>query len=550
MAEVSPPSTFSFADIWEYAVDRVPEREALVCGDRRLTFADLDDRANRFAAHLAAAGIGKDDTFGIFSPNCTEWIEAQLAGWKLGALPVNVNHRYSSAELGDLLADARAVGLVFDALLSDVIAGLGAERLEALRVMVAIGESAAVESLPAGATTWDAIQRANAGVSRPNVTRSGDDHYLIYTGGTTGRPTGVLWRQEDAFFACFGGGDPMRINPVTEPEELAEHIMDAPATYLCIAPLMHAAGQWVGTSWLWAGSRVVLVPGSLDPAATWDLIDAEGVNLFTVVGDAVGKPMLETFLEHPGRWSAESVFSISNGGAPMSPSLKTRYIETFPNAFFVDGFGSSETGAQGSQRIAAAAGDGGSPQPHSGVAHFAPYGDDTAVLDDDLNRVEPGSGVIGRVALRGRIPIGYLYDPERTAATFVTHDGDRWVLTGDHATVEADGTVSLLGRGSGCINTGGEKVFAEEVEMALHAHPDVVDVVVVGRPDERWGSAVCAIVQARIGATPDLDDLREFLRAELAGYKLPKHLVVVDGIKRSPAGKADYRWAADIVARS
>lgn len=550
MSEVAPPRTLNFADVWEYAADRVPEREALVCGNRRLTYRDLEQRANRFAAHLAAAGVTRGDTFGIFAPNSTEWIEAQLAGWKLGALPVNVNHRYGSSELADLLGDARAIGLVFDRALSEVVAGLGPDRLGTMRVLVAIDLPGSIEPsvpLPDRAVTWDEVQQEHARAGRPRVQRDGEDRYLIYTGGTTGRPKGVVWRQEDAFHACFGGGDPMRMNPVTAPEQLADHIMESPASYLCMAPLMHAAGQWVATSWLWAGSRVVLVPGSFDPETIWDLIDIEQINLFTVVGDATGKPLMDCWDANPGRWQASSVFSISNGGAPMSPVLKARFITTFPNQYFVDGFGSSETGAQGSQRITAAA-DSDDDAPHSGVARFAPYGPDTAVLDEALQRVTPGSGTIGRVALKGRIPIGYLHDPDRTAATFIEHAGDRWVLTGDFATVESDGTVNLLGRGSQCINTGGEKVFSEEVEMALQGHPDVADVLVVGIPDERWGEAVGAVVQPRLGRIIELDELRSFLEGTLAGYKHPKRLIAVDEIRRSPAGKADYRWARSITS--
>ncbi len=555
MVEVAAPRTFNFADVWEHAADRVPEREALVCGDRRLTYADLDDRANRFAAQLSAAGIVRGDTFGIYAPNCTEWIEAQLAGWKLGALPVNINHRYGARELGELLDDARATGLVFDRARADAVVGLGPERLAAMRLLVTVdvpgSSTGAGGPPPAGTVGWNEMLDANGGATRPDVERSGEDHYLIYTGGTTGRPKGVLWRQEDAFFACFGGGDPMRMNPVTRPAQLAEHITASPATYLCLAPLMHAAGQWVATSWLWAGSRVVLVPGSFEPESVWDLVDAEEVNLFTVVGDATGKPLLDTWDANPGRWKASSLFSISNGGAPMSPTLKARYLEAFPDQIFVDGFGSSETGAQGSQRIAAASDDAARARVgRAGVAQFSPYGADTAVLDDRLEPVAADSATIGRVALKGRIPIGYLHDPERTAETFVEHDGERWVLTGDYATVGADGTVSLLGRGSQCINTGGEKVFVEEVEMALQAHPDIADVVVVGIPDERWGEAVGAVVEARDGKRVGRDDLRAFLTGSLAGYKHPRRVVAVDRIHRSPAGKADYRWARAVAGTS
>jgi acyl-CoA synthetase (AMP-forming)/AMP-acid ligase II len=552
----TPPTTFNLADAWEFAAGSVPDREALVCGDRRLTYAALDERANRVAAHLAEREIGAGDTVAIFAPNCTEWLESMIGAWKIRALPFNANHRYSSAELGDLLDDAGAVGLVFDRALSPVVAGLGDARLARLRTALAVqvpgSPSDEPSELPSGAEDFDAATDRHLGAGAPVAERSGDDRYLLYTGGTTGKPKGVLWRHEDAFFACFGGGDPMRMSPVTRPEELADHIADFEFTYLCIAPLMHAAGQWVAMSWLWAGCRVVLQPGSLDPEAVWDTVDAERVNLLTVVGDAVGKPLLDTWEANPGRWQAATLFSISNGGAPISATLKARIAAAFPSAMITDGFGSSETGAQGSQRLAAdtePADAASSEARRSGVAHFSPYGDSTAVLTEDLEPVRPGSGETGRVALRGRIPIGYLGDPVRTAETFVEHAGSRWVLTGDFATVEADGTINLLGRGSQCINTGGEKVFSEEVEMALQGHPDVADVVVVGVDDERWGQAVCAVVQAHPGASPDLDDLRERTRAVLAGYKLPKRLVLVDEIVRSPAGKADYRWAHEVANR-
>ena len=334
----------------------------------------------------------------------------------------------------------------------------------------------------------------------------------------------------------------MRMSQVSSPSEIPDHIADYQVTFLCVPPLMHASGQWVAMSWLWAGSKVVLLPGSFDPVRLWDTVAAEGANFFTVIGDAVAKPVLEAWNANPGRWDASSLMSISNGGAPISPTLKARIAAAFPDLYIVDGFGSSETGAQGSQRLEA---DGtAAAERTSGVARFVPYADDTAVLADNLERVAPGSGDVGRVALRGHIPIGYLHDEAKTAETFVEHGGDRWVLTGDFATVDQDGTISLLGRGSQCINTGGEKVFSEEVELALHGHPDVVDVLVVGVEDDRWGQAVCAVVQARPGSEPNLDALRDHARVTLAGFKLPKKLVLVDEVMRSPAGKADYQWAS------
>jgi acyl-CoA synthetase (AMP-forming)/AMP-acid ligase II len=302
---------------------------------------------------------------------------------------------------------------------------------------------------------------------------------------------------------------------------------------------MHAAAQWTTMSWLFAGGQTTLMPGSLDPEAVWQAVQDEAVNMLTVVGDAVGRPLMDAWDTHPGRWDVSSLFALSNGGAPMSPALKARIAAIFPSLALVDGFGSSETGAQGSQRLQP--GDAGRS---GGLTRFRAYAD-TVVLDEDLRPVEPGSGAIGRVGLRGRIPLGYHNDAEKTGETFVEVDGARHVLTGDMATVEADGTIALLGRGSQCINTGGEKVFPEEVEAALHGHSAVADVLVTGVPDERWGSAVVAVVQPKAGADPPtLDELRAHGRTTLAGYKLPKRLVLVDEVRRSPAGKADYRWAA------
>jgi acyl-CoA synthetase (AMP-forming)/AMP-acid ligase II len=305
---------------------------------------------------------------------------------------------------------------------------------------------------------------------------------------------------------------------------------------------MHAAGQWTVLSWLFAGGTVVLLPGSLDPELVWRTIGDEGVNLMTVVGDAVVRPLIDAW-EVSGPYEVSSLFSVGSGGAPLTPALKARFVEVLPNAIIVDGFGSSETGAQGAQRLtpgdAAAAGD--------GPAKFVPYGETTTVIDEETRQaVSPGSEQVGRVALRGRIPQGYYNDPEKTAATFVEWDGHRWVLTGDLATVDADGNINLLGRGSQVINTGGEKVFVEEVEAALKAQPAVYDAVVVGVADERWGQRVAAVVQLAPGVAADADALLAAVREELAGYKVPKTVTFVERVERSPAGKPDYRWAASV----
>ena len=366
--------------------------------------------------------------------------------------------------------------------------------------------------------------------------RSGDDRYLIYTGGTTGMPKGVEWRHEDAFFACIGGGDPMRMTgPVEAPSDVPGRIIDFDFVAFPLAPMMHAAAQWTSLSWLFCGARVVMNPGSFDARATWEAIERERVSTLIVVGDAMVRPLIDAWDEF-GPFDTSSLFAVGSGGAPLTASLKDRLMEILPTSMVTDGFGSSETGAQGAQRLQPGDRTGGSTR-------FVPMSDTTAVLDEERRIVQPGSGVIGRVALTGRIPLGYFGDPVKTAETFVEADGRRWVLTGDLATVETDGTIQLLGRGSQVINTGGEKVYPEEVEAALKSHPLVYDAVVVGVPDDRFGQRVCAVVQPRGDAVPSLDDLAAHCREHVAGYKIPRDLVLVDEVVRSPVGKPDYRWA-------
>lgn len=543
---VPPPLTYHYADLWEHAAARVPEREALVCGGRRLTYAELDARVNRLANALVAAGVQADEFIAIYLPNATEYIETMLAAWKMRAIPVNVNHRYVAGELRYLLSDSGASVLVCGRAQAPAVAALDDDDRASLRSILVVDEpdsdgptiAAAVALIDGGVAYDDAL--ADQAETAPRVDgRSGDDLYVLYTGGTTGLPKGVVWRMEDALFPCFGGGDPSRATEVSRPEEFAERVLDNALVFLCLPPLMHAAGQWVAISWLWAGSKVVLYTGGFDAERVWQIVEDEGVNLLTMVGDAVGRPMLDAWLANPGRWDVSALFSLSNGGAPLSPDLRLRLHETFPDKVINDGFGSSETGAQGGHRM-------GEDGKSDGVARFRPYSPDTVVWDDDNEPVRPGSEVAGRVARKGRIPLRYLNDEAKTAATFVEHGGERWVLTGDVATVDEDGSIQLLGRGSGCINTGGEKVFPEEVESVLHAVPAVADVVVVGAPDDRWGQAVCAVVQPAAGATVELDELRAHARSGLAGYKLPTRLVVVEEIHRSPAGKADLRWAKSV----
>jgi fatty-acyl-CoA synthase len=514
---------FNLADLFEVVADACPERLALVAGDVRLTYAALDGRANRLAHHLRQQGVQPGENIGIYAWNRAEWVEAMLAAFKLRAVPINVNYRYVEDELRYLIDNADLVALVHEPDFTPLVA---AARTSApgLRHTLEIGER---------------YERALAAQSpaRDFGPRAPDDLYILYTGGTTGMPKGVMWRSEDIFFGAMGGGN-FAGPPVARPEDLAASAAKPGVISLVTAPLMHGGGQWVtfitfttaGTLVLWTGRRY-------DAAEIWRLAARERVNSVMLVGDAMARPLAEALEGAAGaNLDLSALVAIGSGGAILSKAVKEQLRAALPNVIVLDSFGASETGANGSVM------DAGGP---AAGPRFT-MGEHTAVLDDDLRPLEPGSGVVGRLARRGHIPLGYYKDEAKTAATFV-HDreGVRWVVPGDFATVEADGTVTLLGRGSVSINTGGEKVFPEEVEAALKAHPDVFDAVVVGVPDERFGERVVALVLPRPGAQPSLEDLRAHCRGSIATYKAPRELHLVDQIVRTPAGKPDYRAARE-----
>jgi acyl-CoA synthetase (AMP-forming)/AMP-acid ligase II len=350
-------------------------------------------------------------------------------------------------------------------------------------------------------------------------------------------PKGVMWRQEDIFFAAMGGGDVMQQgNFIKTPEEIVERLPDPGLVSIPTPPLMHSSAHWGAFSTMLGGGKIVLPPpAAFDPKAIWTLVGREKANMLVIVGDAMGRPLVDELAEHREDYDTSSLLVIGSGGAILSASTKEQMTALLPTSFIVDGFGASETGQLGTKASMAGGGPEGGPK-------FA-VNAQTDVLGEDLRPVARGTGEVGRLARKGHIPLGYYNDPEKTASTFADVDGVRWVLPGDMATVDADGTVVLLGRGSGSINTGGEKVFPEEVEAALKAHPDIFDAVVVGVPDERWGERVVAIVQPRAGAAPDLAAVQAFCRERIAGYKVPRQLHVVETVVRSPNGKADYRWA-------
>ncbi len=524
---------FNLADLFESVVDQMGPATAMVSGGRRLDYRGLDRRANRLAHYFEAVGIRPGDHIGLQLANGTEYIEVMLACFKIRAVPINVNYRYGSDELTYLYGDAALAGLVFHSRFADAVTGaLGAvsETCRLLEVLdgstpsgIALDYERALESAPPG---------------REFPPRRPDDLYCVYTGGTTGMPKGVLWRHDDIFFAAMGGGDPLSLgNHIAVPDELAGRVLHPGMTALAIPPFIHAAGHWLAFSTLFGGGKVVtLKNGVFDPSEVWRLVEVESVNVIAVVGDAMARPLLDVLAAEPDRYDLSSLLAVGSGGALLSPSTKAELNRLLPGRAIADRFGSSETGQVGGE---APPGDPfGPPQLH--------VDDRTDVFDDDLNPVLPGSGEIGRLARGGHVPLGYLGDASKSATTFVETRGQRWALPGDAATVLRDGTITVFGRGSLCINTGGEKVFPDEVEAALKGYPAVRDAIVIGIPDERYGEQVVALVQPNQQCVIDAEALRRYGRDRLTGYKVPRTIVVVYEIMRSPTGKPDYPWARSV----
>ena len=525
---------FNLADLFEVVAGAVPDRTAVVAADTRLTYAALEERADRLASHLEAAGVGPGDHVGVYSYDRAEWIEAMLAAFKLRAVPINVNYRYVEDELAYLFGNADLVALVYEAGFTPRVAAVRSG-LPDLAVLVVLDDGSGLDAAAEGAVPYEDALAAGS-PDRPPGARSADDHYVLYTGGTTGLPKGTIWRHEDIFFAALQGGNPGG-DPVARPEQVAAAADRAPGVYLVCPPLMHGGGQWAALIALLSGGTVVLdVNRPFDPVAAWRLVEQEQVNSMMVVGDAMARPLADALAAPGAAYDTSSLLAVGSGGAILSPAVKDELRRLLPGVFVIDSFGASETGHNGSVLDL----DGPAAGPRFQV------NDSTAVLGDDGRPVAPGSGVVGRLARRGHIPLGYHKDPEKTAATFLEVDGVRWVVPGDAAVVEEDGTVLVLGRGSMCINTGGEKVYPEEVEAALKSHPDVFDALVVGVPDERFTERVAAVVRPRDGRAPTLEELAAHCRRTLAGYKVPRSLVLRDDVARTPVGKPDYRWARDV----
>ena len=525
----------------------IGDRVLIIQGDKRYTYAQIVERANRLADYLRSRGLGchtersalaghevGQDLLGIYAYNGGEYIESMLGAFRARVAPFNVNYRYVKSELQYLLADSGATALVYHAAFAPRVAEVLPD-LPQLRVLIQIADDSGNDLLY-GAVDYEAIVASKA-PTPPPAAPDPDDLYVLYTGGTTGMPKGVLWRQHDIFVASFGGRNLYTGEVAESCEEIAKRAAEGPGTKLMVLPpLMHGAAQWGVMTALTTGQTVVFsaVTDRLDADEVVRTIEREKVTVVTVVGDAMARPLAAAI--ERGIADVSSLSVVANGGALLTPTTKQRLIEAVPGLIVVDGVGSSETGAQMSHMSAPGA-------VSTGTFNAGP---ETCVVADDFSTaLPPGHDGMGWLAQRGIVPLGYKGDEAKTAATFPVVDGVRYAVPGDRARHLSDGSVELLGRDSVTINSGGEKIFAEEVELALASHPAVADVVVTGRPSERWGQEVVAVVALADGAGADTDELIAHAATSLARYKLPKAVVFRPAIERSPAGKADYRWARE-----
>ncbi|OMC27797.1 acyl-CoA synthetase [Mycobacterium sp. GA-1841] len=528
----------NIADLAEHAIDAVPDRVALISGDEQLTYGQLEEKANRLAHYLIDQGVKKDDKVGLYCRNRIEIVIGMLGIVKAGAILVNVNFRYVEGELKYLFDNSDMVAVIHERRYADRVANVLPETPNVKTVLVVEDGSDDDYQRYGGVAFSDAL--AQGSPERDFGPRSEDDIYLLYTGGTTGFPKGVMWRHEDIYRVLFGGTDFATGEPVADEYDLAKAAAaNPPMIRYPIPPMIHGATQSATWMALFSGGTVLLTP-EFDADEVWQAIHDYKVNLLFFTGDAMARPLLDSLLaaQAAGKdHDLSSLFLLASTAALFSTSLKEKFLELLPNRVITDSIGSSETGFGGTSIVAKG-------QSHTGGPRVT-IDKNTKVLDEDGNEVKPGSGVRGILAKCGHIPVGYFKDEKKTAETFRVFNGVRYAIPGDYAEVEADGSVTMLGRGSVSINSGGEKIYPEEVEAALKGHPDVFDALVVGVPDERFGQHVAAVVQPREGARPTLAELDAFVRSEIAGYKVPRSLWLVDEVKRSPAGKPDYRWAKD-----
>lgn len=511
----------NFADVWEQIADAFPEAPALVHGELRRTWREFDVRADGVAQRLLDLGVERQDKVAQYLYNCPEYLESVFATAKASLVPVNTNYRYTDDELAYLWDNADTVAIVFQGSFTETIERVRS-RVPKVRLWLWVDDDTG--PCPDWAEPYQDAAASGAERVRPSWGRSGDDIYMLYTGGTTGMPKGVMWPMGDLIDAfARSAGD---MNAVWQ-MPTAQGPVGVPA-----CPLMHGTGALVAFIVLdVAGSIVTLTKRSFDPVELLDTVQREKVNVLAIVGDAFAKPMVRTLDENPGHWDLSSVLAIISSGVMWSEEVKQALLKHHAGMILQDSFGSSE-----------AIGMGQSVSTGGGVSHTATFtlGENARVFAEDGREITPGSGEVGMLAVRGLVPVGYYKDPEKSERTFRVVDGVRYSFPGDYATIEADGTLKVLGRGSVCINTGGEKVFPEEVEEVLKLHDGVRDAAVVGVPDDKWGEAITAVIEPEPGRELSEDDIIKHVKANLAAYKAPKRVLVVDSIGRSPAGKLDY----------
>ncbi len=531
---------YNIADLFESVVDAVPDNPALASGTAHYTYADLDKRANKLAHFFQSRGIGTGDHVGLHLYNGYEFVEAMLALLKIRAVGININYRFVAPEVRYMIENADLKGIVtqrrFIPVINDANKGL-----TPLKALVVIDDGADCVSDQESVEYETAVQQGSD--VRDFGPRSGDDLYIVYTGGTTGTPKGVMWRHRDLFFAGLQGGSPGG-EPIEQPEQLADNAKEGwyTVSMLPCAPFIHGAAQFTAWICLFTGGKLVLQPGaSFNAQRILELVAEEEASTLTIVGDAMAYPLLEELSREDKQYDMSNLIVIATAGAILSPSIKEGLQERLPDAMIINSFGTTESGDLGR------AADG--EESVDGRPTFY-MGDDVTVLDEEGNPVKPGSGQTGMLARTGALPLGYYKDPDKTAERFKEFGGKRWVIPGDFATVEADGKITFLGRGSKCINTGGEKVFPEEVEEALKAHPDIVDALVVGVPDPRWGSRVAAVFSTKSGCALSLEEVQAHCRAKVAGYKVPRQIAIEPEVQRMPSGKPDYKWAETIAAQA
>ncbi|HEV3225723.1 MAG TPA: acyl-CoA synthetase [Acidimicrobiales bacterium] len=520
---------WNFADVYEVVAEQLPDAPCQVQGDRRVSWREVDRRADGVAKVLLDNGAQRQDKLALYLYNGPQYMETMFATFKAGLAPVNTNYRYAEDELVYLWDNADAVAVVFHGCFTDRCDNVR-DRVGLVHTWLWVDDGSG--PCPEWAIPYEQAATSASSRTVPPHGRDGDDLLLLYTGGTTGMPKGVMWRQHDLFVTLNppSGLDYGRTPDLDKVRELCTQpgLIALPA-----APLMHGTGMFTSLSAMTAGGSIVTLENrSFDPSELLDVIEREGVAAIAWVGDAFGKPVLRALDDQPGKWDISSLRLITSSGVMWSEETKQGLLGHHAGMLLADAFSSSE-----------ALGMGTSISHAGGTSHTAKFalGENARVLTDDGRDVVPGSGEAGRVAVRGVTPVGYYKDEEKSARTFIEIDGARYSIPGDYATVEADGTLNLLGRGSVCINTGGEKVFPEEVEEVLKLHPDVIDAVAVGVPDDKFGEAITAVVEAAPGSTVDESDVITHVKSKLAAYKAPKRVVVVDSIERAPNGKVDYK---------